>query len=277
MGERTYRQMVRQSGQPLPRIVAIGAGNVASHLIPALESAGIGEVTQVYSRTMRSARALASRLWSAVPVDNPDEIAKDADIYIVSVADHAAAELLSRLTPNNALWLHTSGSLPLESLAHLSKKTGVLYPLQTFSRQVPLDMSRVPLFIEGSTPGVEAQIRDMGQRVFSKVYHADSTLRRKMHVAAVFACNFTNHLWTIADDLLRREGLDLSVLHPLLDETLRKAVTSPDGPSAGQTGPAVRDDRAVMQAHQSMLPSELAGIYSMLSESIHKRHTHEQD
>lgn len=269
--------MVRQSGQPLPRIVAIGAGNVASHLIPALESAGIGEVTQVYSRTMRSARALASRLWSAVPVDNPDEIAKDADIYIVSVADHAAAELLSRLTPNNALWLHTSGSLPLESLAHLSKKTGVFYPLQTFSRQVPLDMSRVPLFIEGSTPGVEAQIRDMGQRVFSKVYHADSTLRRKMHVAAVFACNFTNHLWTIADDLLRREGLDLSVLHPLLDETLRKAVTSPDGPAAGQTGPAVRDDRAVMQAHQSMLPPELADIYSMLSESIHKRHTNEQD
>ena len=264
--------MVRQSGQLLPRIVAIGAGNVASHVIPALESAGVGEVTQVYSRTLRSADALASRLWGASATDNPDEIVDDADIYIVSVADHATADLLARLKPNNTLWLHTSGSLPLETLERLSKKTGVFYPLQTFSRQVPLDITRVPLFIEGSTPGVEAEIREIGQKVFSRIYHADSALRRKMHVAAVFACNFTNHLWAIADDLLRREGLDLSVLHPLLDETLRKAETSPGGPASGQTGPAVRGDRAVMQAHESMLPAELSEIYSMLSESIYRRY-----
>ena len=264
--------MVRQSGQLLPRIVAIGAGNVASHVIPALESAGVGEVTQVYSRTLRSADALASRLWGASATDNPDEIVDDADIYIVSVADHAAADLLARLKPNNALWLHTSGSLPLETLGRLSKKTGVFYPLQTFSRQVSLDITRVPLFIEGSTPGVEAEIREIGQKVFNRIYHADSALRRKMHVAAVFACNFTNHLWAIADDLLRREGLDLSVLHPLLDETLRKAETSPGGPASGQTGPAVRGDRAVMQAHESMLPADLSEIYSMLSESIYRRY-----
>ncbi|MCM1522418.1 MAG: DUF2520 domain-containing protein [Muribaculaceae bacterium] len=256
----------------LPRIVAIGAGNVASHLIPAIEAAGVGEVAQVYSRTLRSANALASRLWNAQPIDSTDAIIKDADIYIVSLADNAVASVLSKLKPNNALWLHTSGSLPLSVLSGLSLKTGVFYPLQTFSKETRPEMSRIPLFIEGSTPGVEAQIREIGQKVFSRVVPADSDLRRKMHVAAVFACNFTNYLWTVADDLLRQSDLDLSVLHPLLEETLRKAETISGGPAAGQTGPAMRGDEAVMKAHEAMLPENLADIYSRLSRAIMERH-----
>lgn len=260
----------------LPRIVAIGAGNVASHIIPALEGAGAGEVTHVYSRTHVSAYALASRLWRAEAVDDTDAIPSDADIYIVSLVDGAVPELVEKLKPNNALWLHTSGSLPMSALSRLSPRTGVFYPLQTFSRGVALDLRAVPLFIEGSTPGVEAQIREIGERVFDRVIHADSNLRRSMHVAAVFACNFTNYMWTVADDLLRREGLDLSVLHPLLKETLRKAIHSDHGPAGGQTGPAVRGDRDVMSTHASLLPSDLSEIYNLLSDAIYSRH-HEQD
>lgn len=256
----------------LPRIVAVGAGNLATHLIPALEAAGVGEVAQVYSRSSRSARLLASRLWDAKPITNLDEIAPDADIYVVSLADSAVPEVVSKLKPNNALWLHTSGSLPLSVLSHLSPKTGVFYPLQTFSRHAELEMAPIPLFIEGSTPGTEALIREIGRKVFTRVFHADSALRKKMHVAAVFACNFTNYLWTVADDLLRDEQLDLSVLHPLLDETLRKAKTIQGGPGAGQTGPAVRGDMEVMNAHKEMLTPELANIYQLLSEAIMKRH-----
>lgn len=276
MGEHPHRQVVRTPRARLPRIVSIGAGNVATHLIPALEGAGIGEVIQVYSRTMRSASALASRLWRAVPVNDPAAITDDADIYMVSLADNAVPEILAGIKPNNALWLHTSGSLPIETLAGISKKCGVFYPLQTFSRHAVVDMSKVPVFIEGSTPGVEARIREMAEGISTRVLHADSDLRRKMHVAAVFACNFTNYLWTVADDLLRRDGLDLSVLYPLLEETLRKAETSAGGPASGQTGPAVRGDRKVMEAHAAMLPENLAEIYRLLSHSISIRHN-EQD
>lgn len=264
-------KQARKSTIPLPRVVFIGAGNVATHLAPAFEAAGVGEVIQVYSRTLRSASALASKLWEAEATDSMDDIRQDADIYVVSLADHAAAGVISSLKPNRALWLHTSGSLPIDVLDPLSRKTGVFYPLQTFSKRAQLDISEVPLFIEGSTPGVEAQIREIGEKIFANVRHADSDLRRKMHVAAVFACNFTNHLWTIADDLLRQEGLTLEVLHPLMKETMRKAIAS-ESPADGQTGPAVRGDRAVMDKHMSMLDSDMGQIYSLLSESIEKRH-----
>lgn len=276
MGEHPYRQVVRVPRARLPRIVSIGAGNVATHLIPALEAAGVGEVIQVYSRTMRSAAALSSRLWRAVPVTDLSAISGDADIYIVSLADNAVGDMLAQLSPNNGLWLHTSGSLPIEILSGMSKKTGVFYPLQTFSRNTAVDMAKIPVFIEGSTPGVEARIREIAESISGRVVHADSDLRRKMHVAAVFACNFTNYLWTVADDLLRRESLDLSVLYPLLEETLRKAQTSPEGPAVGQTGPAVRGDRKVMEAHAAMLTDDLAEIYRLLSHAIITRHN-EQD
>lgn len=264
----------RSQHAPLPRIVAIGAGNVATHLLPALEGAGVGEVVQVWSRTAESARALASRLWEAEPVTDLKDVIPDADIYIVSLVDDAVPGVLGQLPHNDALWLHTSGSLPIEVLSAMSRRTGVFYPLQTFSRSTPVDMSQVPVFVEGSTPGIEARIMDMARQVTERVYSADSPLRKRMHIAAVFACNFTNHLWAIADDLLRADGLDLpSVLGPLLQETLRKALASPAGPAAGQTGPAVRGDEQVMSAHKAALTPELAEVYDLLSRSIQKRHT----
>ena len=113
-------------------------------------------------------------------------------------------------------------------------------------------------------------IRGLAEKISKKVYYADGELRRRMHVAAVFACNFTNHMFTIADDLLRKDGLSLEVLHPLLQETVRKAIEG--NPADGQTGPAVRGDKAVMEKHMSMLPPELAEMYSMISQSIYSRH-----
>lgn len=252
-------------------IVSVGAGNVATHIVPALEAAGVGKVRQVFSRTENSAERLAALLENASPVTHPAEIMPDADIYLISLADNAFDAVVRELPRNNALWLHTSGSLPLEALSTLSQRTGVFYPLQTFSRDVPVDLREVPLFIEGSDPKTESEIAGIGDRIFRTIHHADSDLRRRMHVAAVFACNFTNHLWTLADDLLRRDDLSLEVLHPLLKETLRKALTTAGSPSAHQTGPAVREDYDVMNAHADSLPSELAAIYRSLSQSIISR------
>lgn len=273
----------------MTEIVFIGAGNVASHLAPALESSRVGQVCQVYSRTPESAQALCERIRSErksdafasstasvndVPqaVTDAAQITPDADVYIVSLVDHAVGEALSVVPPTrrDALWLHTSGSLPMEVLAARSDRFGVFYPLQTFSKDRDVDMAQVPIFIEGNTPEVTDTIRAMAEAVSSKVYYADGDLRRRMHIAAVFACNFTNYMFTVADDLLRRDGLSLEVLHPLLAETVHKAMTG--SPERGQTGPAVRGDKEVVERHASMLPPDLAEIYRLLSDSIYKRH-----
>ncbi len=263
------------SGKKQPgSIVFIGAGNVASHLAPALHLAGAGNVVQIYSRTAASASALAAKIGCTY-TDDIHNIIPDADTYIISLADSALPDIIDRLPHNTgALWLHTSGSLPKEILSGLSPRHGVLYPLQTFSKGIDLDIREVPVFTEGSDAATESEITAMASAISDNVRHADSALRKKMHIAAVFACNFTNHLWAISDTLLRKEGMTIEVLHPLVRETLRKAMASAT-PAACQTGPAAREDHDVMDSHISMLPEDLAAIYTLMSQSImnSKHHT----
>ena len=149
----------------------------------------------------------------------------------------------------------------------LTDNYGVFYPLQTFSKGVDVNLAEVPVFVEGSNDMTLSVAERLGRAISPKVHHADDDTRCKMHAAAVFACNFTNHLWAIADDILCREaGVDLSVLHPLLKETLRKAMLG--RPSDGQTGPAVRGDRGVMDKHAGLLADDEARLYRELSEHI---------
>lgn len=252
------------------RIVFLGAGNVATHLAPALEHSGVGKVAQVWSRTLESAKRLCDRLENATPITNIDEMIPDADIYIVSLVDHAVNTLISHLPTNNALWVHTSGSVDMGVFSQLTTRYGVLYPLQTFSREVDVDMAKVPIFIEGSTEAVAKQLHEIASQLSQTVYYADGTLRARMHIAAVFACNFSNYMFTVADDLLHRDNLDLSVLYPLLEETIRKALKG--SPAAGQTGPAVRGDRDIVERHASALPPDLSQLYLTLSDAIYRRH-----
>ena len=253
------------------RIVVIGAGNVASHLAPAIESSGVGAVVQVYSRKLQSARELTRKLQNAQAIDSEVAICDDAEVYLLSLVDDAIGPLVSRMPKRgNALWLHTSGSVGMEVLAPMSERYGVFYPLQTFSKGVEVDVSKVPLFIEGCTSGVEEEIRRFATPVFSHIYHADSHTRRMMHISAVFACNFTNYLWTIASELLKKEDLPFEVLHPLLEETLKKAFAV--SPEKGQTGPAVRGDLAIVNKHLSVLDGQSKEIYSLLSEAIISHH-----
>lgn len=270
MGERTHR--------PLVRIVFIGAGNVATHLAPAFEKCGVGHVCQVYSRSENSAQDLCDKLAGATAVTDASAIELDADVYVVSLVDHAVADVLAAVKEamdkadirnDKALWLHTSGSLPMETLAGMSDNRGVFYPLQTFSRSVDVNMTRVPIFIEGNSEEVTGRVKAMAGAVSRTVHYADGDLRRRMHIAAVFACNFTNYMFTVADDLLRADGLSLEMLYPLIQETMRKAMEG--SPAAGQTGPAVRGDHEVVERHASMLPADLAAIYRQLSDAIYQR------
>lgn len=250
------------------RTVIIGSGNVASAIAPALERSGSISVVAVYSPTPDHAAALAARLASAVAVSDADAIPNDGELYLMSVKDDAIRELARRLRPvESALWLHTSGGVDASALSPLSPRYGVFYPLQTFSKGVDVVMEEVPFFVETSQPGDLTLVERMARSVSPKVYHADGMMRARMHAAAVFACNFTNHLWAIADDILRREtGTDLSVLYPLLEETLRKAMTV--RPADAQTGPAVRGDSGVIERHAAMLAPDEAQLYRILSEHI---------
>lgn len=252
-----------------PKIVMVGAGNVATHIAPAISFSGIGEVVQIYSRHIESAEALAAKIPGAEAVNKPKEIAAEADIYLISVADDAIASVVEILPKRDALYLHTSGSVGMDALAGLSERYGVFYPLQTFSKEVSLDVKAVPLFVEGSLPEVETEIREFASGLFERIYHADSVTRKKMHISAVFACNFTNYMWTLAEELLKHDNLPFDVLRPLLEETLRKAFVN--SPSASQTGPAIRGDRKIVDSHLGLLDGKEKEIYKLLSESIMAR------
>jgi len=253
--------------------VVLGAGNVAHHLTPALESAGL-TILAVASRKLSNAEKLCNMLQSkpaALPLTRQQPIPiPPADWVILAVPDRAIAELANQLiVPSEAILLHTSGATPLEQLGK-SKKVGVLYPLQTFSQGKAVNFSEIPLLIEASSSDAFQKLQGLAHSLSHKVYPADSAARKKLHVAAVFACNFSNYLYGVAHELMEEEELPFSLLQPLLHETLAKALEI--SPKSAQTGPAIRNDWATMQAHEELLAHKpaLLKLYRLLSEGIQK-------
>lgn len=262
-------------GSVIPSVCIIGAGNVATHMAIALSKSA--RVTQVYSHTRQHACDLARRISDGCEaVSELSGIRSGADYYIVSVKDDAIADV-ARNTPDSGIWAHTSGSVPMEVFAGYKSRYGVFYPLQTFSKDVPVDFNRVPMFIEGCDAGVAEGLMSLARTISEDVMPADSTLRKKLHVAAVFACNFVNFMWMQADELLRADGMTVNVMAPLLQVTLDKLKSV--SPYDGQTGPARRGDRRVIERHLAMLDGDKGAIYGMLSEMIMKKYgiTDEQD
>lgn len=253
------------------KAVMIGAGNVATNLVRALSATGI-EVVQVYSHTLAHARELADTV-NAGATDDLSALEMGADIYIISVKDDAIVNVVSSIPDNGALWVHTSGSIPMTVFEGRRQRYGVFYPMQSFSKQIATDFTEVPFFIEAVNDGVALEIEALAQRLSQHVFHATSGQRRRLHIAAVFACNFANHLWTLADDVLRDAELPFDVMLPLISTTVDKLKRL--SPAESQTGPAMRRDHRVMQSHMAMLDKDKALIYKTLSDNIMKRH--EQD
>lgn len=240
----------------MTKIDIIGRGNVASHL----------------------KKAFASK--SDVNIVNPhtlSDLREDSDLYLISVKDDAipiVAKKLKARVSKDSIVAHTSGTTPLSALNGVCRNTGVFYPLQTFSKDVELKYSEIPIFIEGNSKRVEKLLKDSASLISKRVSMADSGKRRDLHIASVFCCNFTNHLWTLADEYLTKHGLDFKTLLPLIMETTRKASVS--GPASSQTGPAVRHDQGILDAHcrrlEEEMEPELQDIYSLLSLSIMSHH-----
>lgn len=248
-----------------PKICIIGAGNVATHLSVALNN--VADIVQIYSHNLSNATFLANKIGKhGIETDNLADIRSGADFYIVSVKDDVIGQV-AHDTPDSGIWAHTSGSIPMDIFNGLKSRKGVFYPLQTFSKDVDLDMRVVPLFIEAGDPSTQRELTKLGNLITDRVTPADSRRRKALHIAAVFACNFVNYMWTQADELLKREGLDIGYLSPLLQETLRKIeYTSPED---AQTGPARRGDKHIIESHLKQIsdPGQQA-IYKLLSEQI---------
>lgn len=251
-------------------IVIIGAGNLATQLGLALKDAG-QEVVQVYSRTEESAKLLADRLSCAWTISTND-ILEDADCYIFSVKDSVLELLITEVCKkiSKGTFLHTAGSMPYDIFKAKVKCYGVLYPLQTFSKERKVDFKEIPIFIEGSTVEAYRRLQMLAELLSPKIYPLTSEARRYLHLAAVWACNFTNHCYTIAQDVLEREQIPFEVLLPLINETARKV--NEVKPNKAQTGPAVRYDRNVIEKQINLMESSplQQELYKLLSKSIHK-------
>lgn len=249
------------------RVSLIGSGNVASHLGKALLTAG-HRIIEVCSRNPETAAVLAADL-SADPVGNPAEVQPGADIYIIAVKDEAVIPVLEQLKLPGSLIVHTSGTLPL--IQHSSVRNGVFYPFQTFTKNIPVNFSEVPVCIEAGDPATLAELNAVGASISGNVQVISSEKRKILHIAGVFASNFSNHLYAIASDLLEKEHMPAGLLLPLIRQTANKVQLL--HPEKAQTGPAVRNDEAVLNAHLKHLEAypELHEIYQLLTRSIQSR------
>ncbi|WP_210520675.1 Rossmann-like and DUF2520 domain-containing protein [Hymenobacter terricola] len=254
------------------RIGLFGTGRVASQLGPALAAAG-HRVIFVWNRTLPAAVALAARLPGAQALISLTPPLPPADVYLLAVPDAAVAPLLAGITwPAGALVAHLAGALPLSLFAaQPGVRGGVFYPLQTFSPGRAIEWAAVPLCIEATDPAAEAILLRLAGSLSQHVRRLDSAQRLKLHVAAVFANNFTNHLLGIADALLAEAALPPELLAPLVRETVDKALANP--PFAVQTGPAARRDVATLAAHQAALAAHPAwrALYDQLTASIQRQ------
>lgn len=250
------------------RIVLVGAGNVATHLGLALQGAGYS-IVQVYSRTETSASVLAELLGVSYTI-SLEELCPDADLYIVSVKDAVLQSLLPSVVRGReeALFVHTAGSMPMNVWEGIAPRHGVLYPMQTFSKQREVDFALVSFFIEANRKEDLEYLKGLASSLGSNVYEASTEQRMSLHVAAVFACNFSNHMYALSARLLEKYGMPFESLLPLIDETARKVHQLP--PDKAQTGPAVRRDGNVIGKHLDMLADEplLQELYEKISKSI---------
>lgn len=250
------------------RITIIGSGNVATHIAAAFKNAG-HRIIQVYSRNLQHAAMLAYHI-GAEATDDLNTILPDTDIFVISVKDDAIAGMVEALIKHQKLIIHTSGATGLSTVRAFTDYAGVLYPLQTFSKSKEVDFLTVPLCVEGADDSITALLKQLAATISNNVYVVSSANRKILHLAAVFACNFPNYLYGIAQQLLAEHDMEFNMLKPLIMETAQKV--QEQLPELVQTGPAVRNDRVTMDAHLQLLSNQpqLQEIYTLLSQGIIK-------
>ena len=243
-----------------------GAGRVAGALCTEMYYSGIN-IRHIVSETGTFGKSLAESCkasWS------PDLVFSDpVDVIIVAVPDHKLEEVLGKIKcPGNALIAHTAGSYGLDLFPGSMKNTGVFYPLQTFSKGRQISFRDLPFFIEASDRQMAGMLKTLAEMLGGKVWFVDAEHRRMLHLAAVFVCNFINHMLTAGKEITSRAGFSFEVLEPLIKETINKALEN--GPDQSQTGPAIRNDQNTVAKHMDLLSfsPELQKIYREVTKSI---------
>lgn len=250
------------------RTVIIGTGHVATHLFHAFYGANTVEVVQVVGRRESSLAKFAG----AVAVSHNFEQLADADLYLIAVKDDAIAQVSAHLTHKKGLVAHTAGAMPMHCL--LPENRGVFYPLQTFTAGQPVDFATIPICLEAQNKASLGILQQLAATITEKVYEIDSEQRKKLHLAAVFVNNFTNHLYNIGETLCQQAHLPFDLLRPLILETAQKVQSL--SPTQAQTGPARRGDQKSIQAHLSLLANPIhAELYKKISQAIQKHYEEE--
>ena len=252
----------------MKRVVIIGSGNLAEALARAVVKSDL-ELVQIFARNAERARIVAELVetdWAT----HPEMLSKEGDIYIIAVSDKAVAQVASTLPiPEKAAVVHTAGSVPLAAIPSRFTHRGVFYPMQTFTKGREVDFSVIPIFLETASFEYRNELEEFAGQLSRQVIWANSDQRAKVHLAAVFACNFANHMYTIGERIARSAKLDFEVLKPLIAETAAKACDART-PLDVQTGPAIRNDFATKARHCDLLSFDLRlkNIYSTISQSI---------
>jgi len=257
--------------KPTTKVAIAGSGNVASHIAEALRASSACRLVAIASRRAEHAAALAAEVGSE-PCFYSGIASFKPDIVIVSVADRAAAEVISQIgnLGESVLALHTSGTLDKSCLRPISERTGIFYPFQTFTKGFEVNMAEVPFFIETTYDEDFAEAEALARSISSHVYSSDVERRRHLHIAGVFTSNFVNVLLGVVEEELKKADYPADVAVPLLKQTINKAAAI--GSYAAQTGPAVRGDVAVMKSQLATLDSQYREVYKVLSELIMQKH-----
>jgi predicted short-subunit dehydrogenase-like oxidoreductase (DUF2520 family) len=254
----------------------IGSGNLAWHLAPALDNAGFS-VLEVYSKNPAHAEALVERLYSADVKATLDFSTSHSKLFIIAVSDDAIAGIAKEIIlPEEATLVHTSGSQLINVLSFAAtSNVGVLYPLLTFSKTRKVDLKEVPIFVESENPATEEILMTIAREISSTVFKIAYPERKALHVAAVFASNFTNHMLFLAQEIMRQNSLSFDWLKPLVAEMINKGLSI--GPEHAQTGPARRGDFETLDRHLEFLQDDesMGEIYKLLSQDIVDRYDEE--
>jgi len=253
--------------ESINKISFIGAGNVASHLAMSFKKAGF-TITDVWSESVKSAKILAEKV-NANWCYRADELISNCDLLVMAIPDRLIEEVGSSLNVvENQMLVHTSGTVPLKTLAPFAENHGVFYPLQTFSRDRPIEFKTIPVLVEANSINNLNMLSDVASRISDKVVKIDSEKRKYIHLAAVFVNNFPNLMYRIASDILNQEELDFDLLRPLILETASKVQELKPGDV--QTGPAMRNDRRIIDEQIRLLNSnkDYQELYKILSELI---------
>lgn len=266
------------------KISIIGAGNVAWHLAHTLEEVGY-KIEEIWSRDFKNAKKMAEEMYDATAKEELNFVDSEAKLFIIAVADDAIEEVVKQLVlPEDSIVVHTSGTKSLAEFeqwlnvySDVKVKAGVLYPLQTFTKNLKIDFEKqVPVCVEAEEPEIENLLIKIAQDLSETAYVVNSRERRTLHLAAVMACNFSNHLWAIAKEILEDDDLDFSMIKPLIKETVRKAMFTGE-PTSVQTGPAKRGDYDTIEKHKIILKNKdehTKKIYKELTESILEKYGH---